>query len=82
MCGEEQIRPAEPHHVHVYIIEDEYGTREAASQGGTNDEGYAVDANGERYCMTDGAGLISHNLAKLIPSISSGDVRKREARLM
>ena len=50
--------------VNVIICED--------IKGRCNDGSVATDANGEEYILTDGAGLISLNLAEEIPQILGG----------
>jgi hypothetical protein len=58
-------RPAVPDlEVHVLVVEDIYG-RDASGS-------ITFAPNGKRNLMTDGNGLISHNLAALIPSVQGG----------
>ena len=51
-------------HANVYVCEDVYGTLPNGQA--------ALDADGEPRLMTDGAGLISLDLARRIPAVVSG----------
>lgn len=65
-----RLVPPNPLAITVVLVNDVYGT---AADGTA-----ARDSAGKKRLMTDGAGLISPDLARLIPPVTSGRLRRDE----